>query len=149
MWGTPNQWDPRAFVQEKHPRVRVVETDKLPAQLLGCVDHEDRIIWIAAGLDEARYRCTLAFEVAQLQQGPTPDDPCLARAYQRAAEEWAALMLIPTDAFVAAWVGFLDLRSMAARLKVDLATFRARIRAASDADQDAVMDAIAATRMSA
>lgn len=149
MWGSRAAWCPWAYVREKHPDVQVRETERLVGLALGCVDHEKRIIWLAPGMSEAQQRSTLAYEIAQLEQGPSPTDPCLARAYQRAAEEWAALMLIPSEDFISAWVGCLDLPELAARCGVDLPTFRARIRAASDADQDAAVQVISQTRLTA
>lgn len=148
-WGeTAERWCPAGFLSSRHPDVRVYEVD-LPGRLLGCIDHDQRIIWLRAGLSDVVRRCTLAYEAAQLEQGPTPEDPCLAAAHQRAATEWAAQMLIPSEMFAAAWADCLDLATMAAFCEVDLAMFRARMRAASDADQDAAIDAIAATRLSA
>lgn len=140
-------WDPERQAREE--RIGVVETRELPDRVQACVDHERRIIWVAAGLSPAQRRSVVAYELGEMHQGPAPVDPCLAAAYRRAAEEWAALMLIPTEEFIAAWVGCLDLSAMAARCGVDLPTFRCRIRAASDADQDAVIQAIAQTRLAA
>lgn len=140
-------WDPERQAREE--RIEVVETTELPGRVQAAVDHERRIIWVAAGLTAVQRRSSVAYELGEMHQGPTPDDPCLAAAYRRAAEEWAALMLIPTEDFTAAFVGCLDLPAMAARCGVDLPTFRARIRAASDADQDAVMQAIGQTRLAA
>lgn len=145
----PEHFRPDSFIRQRHPDVRVEETDLLPNSILGGVDHEKRIIWLARGLSEVQRRCTLAYEIAQFQQGPTPTDPCLAAAYRRVAEDWAALMLVPSEAFVDAWAACLDLAAMAARVGVDLQMFRARIRAASDADQDAAIAAIEQTRLSA
>jgi len=107
-----------------------------------------RIIWLDSDLTPVQARSVLAYEIAQYEQGPTPSDSCMARAAQKAAEEWAALMLIPSEVFVGAWAFCLDLAAMAAMCDVDLPTFRARIRAASDADQDAAILAIAQTRIS-
>lgn len=149
MQGETERVCPRAYVRERHPDWEVVETSRLPAGVLGCVDHERRIIWLASGLSEAQQRCTLAYEIGQLQQGPTPRDPCLAAAHQRAAADWAAMLLIPSEDFAAAWGMYPDLPSMAASLGVDLPTFRARIRAASDADQDAAVEAMRQMRQSA
>lgn len=139
---------PETYLQERHPDVRVIQTD-LPGQLQGCVDHAQRIIWLDWDLDPVARRCTLAYEIGQLEQGPMPTDRRLAVAFRRAAEEWAALMLVPTEAFAAAWGGCLSLTTMADQCGVDLATFRARIRAASDADQDAAMLAITQAHLSA
>ncbi len=122
---------------------------ELPGQLQGCIDHAKRIIWLDVGLSRVARRCTLAFEIAQLELGPTPDHPCLAAARRRAAVDWAALMLITSEEFAAVWAHSIDLSAMAALLEVDVATFRARIRAASDSDQDAVMEIIGQTRLSA
>lgn len=146
MWGNRNFWDPWAYVEQRHPDVRV-EVVKLRNRIQGCVSVRRRIIWLDKGLTPVQARCVLAYEIAQYELGPTPTDPCMARAAQRSAEEWAALMLISSDDFAAAWANCLDLTDMAARCCVDLPTFRARIRAASDADQDAAMHAIATTRI--
>ncbi|WP_166518172.1 hypothetical protein [Candidatus Blastococcus massiliensis] len=58
-------------------------------------------------------------------------------------------MLIPSAMFAEAWAGCLDLEAMAEFCGVDVPMFRARIRAASDADQDAAIAAITDTRLSA
>jgi len=121
---------------------------KLRDRVQGCVDVQRHIIWLDEGLSPVQARSVLAYEIAQYELGPTPTDPCMARAAQKAAEEWAALMLIPSDVFVGAWANCLELPAMAARCGVDLPTFRARIRAASDSDQDQAMSAIANTRIS-
>lgn len=149
MRGNRDAWCPRAYVREVHPGVRVMETDRLPGDTQGAIDYDRRIIWLARGLPEAAHRSTLAYEVALWEFGPPPDDPMLAAAHTRAATDWAALMLIPSDDFSRAWANCLDLEEMAARVGVDLPMFRARIRAASDADQDAAVEAIAQTRLSA
>lgn len=141
-------WDPER--QARDEGIEVVETRELPDRVQACVDYERRIIWIRAGLSPTQRRCAVAYELGEMHQGRAPEhNPCLAAAYRRAAEEWACLMLITREEFVAAWVGCLDLPEMAARCGVDLPTFRARIRAASDDDQDAVMQAIADTRLAA
>jgi hypothetical protein len=121
---------------------------KLRDRVQGCVDVRRRIIWLDADLTPVQARCVLAYEIGQYEQGPTPTQPCQARAAQKAAEEWAALMLVSTEDFVSAWAHCLDLATMAARCHVDVPTFRARIRAASDSDQDLALQAIATTRLS-
>jgi hypothetical protein len=141
-------WEPWDHLREVHPDVRVVEMD-LAGRLQGCVDVEQRIIWLATGLDGVARRCTLAYEIAQLEQGPVPSDPCMAQAHQRAAQDWSSLMLISSEEFVAAWASCLSLAAMAERCGVDLPTFRNRIRAASNAEQDAAVAAIAETRLTA
>jgi hypothetical protein len=81
-------------------------------------------------------RSVLAYEIAQYEQGPTPTDPCMARAAQRSAEEWAALMLVSTEDFVGAWANCLDLPRWRRCAAWTCPRSAARIRAASDADQD-------------
>lgn len=147
MWGSRNAWDPWTYVEEKHPDVRVVVM-KLQDRVQGCVDVDRRIIWLDRGLTPVQARCVLAYELGQLEQGSTAGDPRLARAADRAAEDWAALMLIPSELFAAAWAGCLELAAMAAFCDVDVPTFRARIRAASNDDQDVCIKAIAETRRS-
>lgn len=139
-------WEPDAYLTDRHPDVRVIPWD-LPEPVQGCISHKQRTIWLATNLDPVQRRCALAYEIGQLEQGPAPEDPFLARDRQRRAEEWAALMLIPTDVFVAAWEHCLDISEMAARCRVDVRTFRTRIRAASDDDQDLAMAAIGQTRL--
>jgi Zn-dependent peptidase ImmA (M78 family) len=146
MLGEIARFNPEAYLEQNHPDVRVYERP-LRGGVQGCIDHEQRIIWLDATLSPAARRCTLAYEIAHLEFGPTPSDPLLASAHQRAATEWAALMLVPTEDFVEAWAGCLDLVAMAAYCAVDVATFRARIRAASDGDQDAAFEAIRRTRL--
>ena len=142
------RWDPGSYLQERHPDVRVVDT-WLQDRLQGQVDVEGRIIWLDLGLTPAERRSTLAYEIAQYELGPTPDNPCLAAAHARAAVDWAALMLIPSEMFAAAWALGLDLAAMADFCGVDESMFRARIRAASDRDQDVAIAAINAMRLSA
>lgn len=141
MWGDSAQWSPWTHVQKRHPDVQVIEME-LPGQLQGCVDHDQRIIWLAAGLDTRQRRCTLAYEIGQLEQGPTPTDPCLAAAHRRAAEDWAARMLIPTRGLLEGFSKSYSLAQIADGLQVDLPMLRARLRGLSDAEQDAVMDTI-------
>jgi hypothetical protein len=141
-------WSPDEYMRERYPDWRVVEWDLQPG-LLSCRDCGERIIYLARGLDRVRRRCVLAFEAGRLLQGPTPADPCLAAARQRAAVDWAAVMLIPSELFVEAWGHCVELPELAAYCGVDVPTFRNRIRAASDGDQDAAMEAIGRMRLSA
>lgn len=137
-------------MDENYPDVQVVDDVPLQGSVQACMSHKRRIIWLDPSLTPVEARCALAYEIGHLEFGPTPEDPYLAAAHQRAALEWAAIMLIPADLFVAAWAcGRLDWSEMAAWCGVDLPTFRARTRAASDADQDAVVHAIRQTRLSA
>lgn len=135
------RFSPLAYVRDRYPDVRVIEMD-LPGRIQGCVDHEQCIIWLSAGLTEVQRRCTLAYEIGQLQQGPTPKDPCTAAAHQRAAEDWAARVLIPEDGLMAAFRFSCNLPMIAAYLHVDLPTLRARLRGLTDSEQDAVMAAV-------
>lgn len=148
MWGSRNTFDPWTYVEQRHPDVQV-KIRALKGRVQGCVDVNKRIIWLDRGLTPVQARCILAYEIAHLEQGPTSLDPRVARAMDRAAAEWAALMLISSDMFTEAWANCLDLAAMAAYCGVDVPMFRARIRAASDADQDDAIEAIAATRLSA
>lgn len=143
-WGIRNRFDPWAYAEQRHPGLEVV-VKKLPARVQGCVDVDRRIIWLDRDLTPVQARCVLAYELGHLeQQGAACGDSQMSRA----AAEWAALMLIPSDLFAAAWANCLELGAMAARCDVDVPTFRARIRAASDDDQDVCIRAIAATRIS-
>lgn len=149
MRGNSNRWDPWAFVREQHPDARVVITPLLPDRVLGGVDHNRRIIWLALGLTEVQARSVLAYEIAELQQGPTPPDPCLAAARRRAAEDWASLMLISTEELVDACRGNHTVPGIALALGVDSATLRARFRGLTDDEQDVVLAAVYAQSLSA
>lgn len=148
MQGEPERFRPLSYLNDHHPDVQVVEMD-LPGGIQGCVDHERRIIWIAKNLTPVQRRSVLAYEIGQLQQGPTSPHPCLAVAQRRAAEDWAARMLIPTEDFLTGFMVSFDLREIAAYLEVDLPTLRARIRGGSDEEQDAIMRTIATMRSAA
>lgn len=141
MWGETELWCPQAYVREQHPSVHVLEHD-LPGSLLGCVDHERRIIWLKRGLTPAQWRCTLAFEIGHFEHGPMPPNPELAAARRAAATDWAARRLIPTNCLVFAFQRSTHLQAIADDLCVDLPTLRARLRGMTDHEQDAVMDAI-------
>lgn len=142
------RWDPDKYVRQRYPEVRVIEA-RLSGRVQGAVDHEDRIIWLDAGLSPASRRSTLAYEIAHLRQGPTPADARLAAAHQRDAAEWAARMLIDGDEFVAAFMVARDYREVAALLEVDVPTVRARLRGLTDGEQDEVFAAILRQRLSA
>lgn len=139
----PELFDPERYALQHHPGVEVIETDRLPGRVLGCVDHVKGIIWLARGLSEVERRCTLAFELGQLEQGPTPVDPFLAAAHQRSAEDWATRMLIPAECLFSGFRLSRELPVIAAFLQVDLPMLRARMRAMTDEEQDAAMAAIA------
>lgn len=150
MQGDSSQWDPWTFVRERHPRVQVIETTELGGRVLGCIDYQQRIIWLAKGMSDVQARCTLAFEIGQWQQGPTPADPCLAAAHRRDAEDWAARMLISAGQLVDACRAASTVQGAALLLEVDSATVRARFRGLTDDEQDQVMAALCAQqRMSA
>lgn len=141
MLGESARWSPEAHMREQHDGVRIVEM-ALPGQLQGCVDHKQRIIWLATGLSSVQRRCTLAYEIGQFEQGPAPADPCLAAARQRAAEDWAARMLLPIDRLLAGFSVSHDLAQIADCLEVDTPTLRARLRGLTDDEQDSVMETI-------
>lgn len=134
-------WCPVRYLTERHPGVRVVEK-RLPGSIQGCVDHEQRIIWIDSGLSVVQRRCTLAFEIGQLQLGPVSADPRWAAAHQREAAEWAAQMLIAVTDLIAAFQCCPTITDMAGCLGVDLPTVRTRIRCLTDDEQDDAMAAV-------
>lgn len=140
MWPDAEPWDPWTWMRDRYPAAQV--RDMNPGVVQGCVDPERQIIWIARGLTDVERRCVLAYELGQLDQWPTPDDPFAAAARERAAQEWAALMLIPTDRLFEAFAVSNDYAAMAAYLRVDLQTLRVRFRSMTDAEQDGVMQAI-------
>jgi hypothetical protein len=148
MWGEPNHWRPEDHLRIEHPGIRVFDV-ALPGRLQGCIDHESGIIWLDVGLGPAEWRSTLAYEIGQLQQGPTPQDSCLAAAHQRQAMDWAARMLVDAEDLFEAFGQSSDLAEIAARLEVDLPMLRARFRCLSDAEQDELMEAINQRRLSA
>lgn len=115
---------------------------ELPAGLLGCVDHDKRIIWLTTGMTQSERRCTLAHELGHLERGPAPVDPAAAEAEERAIDEWAARLLIPRCALVRAFQWSQYLEEIAEELWVDLKMLRARLRAMTDEEQDAVMEAL-------
>jgi hypothetical protein len=147
MRGNSNHWDPWAFVREID--ARVVITTELPDRVLGGVDHKRRIIWLAQGLTEVEANCALAYEIAELQQGPIPADPCTAAAHRRAAEEWAAIMMIPIEAMLDAFLTAGTIPEIAARLGVDPATLRARLRGLTNDEQDALVGVSESRRLTA
>lgn len=139
MWGTPRAWCPFTCLEEHHPDFEVRATE-LPSRLLGCVDLDRRIIWLAHGLTPVQKRCTLAFEIAQIVHGPVPTEPRLASAYRAMTEEWAARRLIPMNALLSGFDLSWSLEDIASALDVDHATLRSRMRCMTDEEQDAVMD---------
>lgn len=148
MRGSRDAWCPWIYRAERHPDVQVVEME-LDGREQGCVHVRRRTIWLDLRLTAVEARCRLAFGLGLIEFGPTPEDPRVAAACRRAAEEWAARQLVPPDALVAAFgrSGYLD--EIANMLEVDMPTLRARIRGATDEEQDASMRAIRATRLSA
>jgi hypothetical protein len=143
MLGEPEQtWDPWSYLDRSHPDWRVVRTDLLPEPIQGCVDFKRRIVWLARGLSRVAELCTLAYELAQLEQGPTPQDPCLARARQQAALDRAATWLVSAHAMVQAFQTARSIPEAATTLGVDTPTLRARLRCLTDDEQDAVMSAV-------
>lgn len=146
LWG--ETWSPEMYLEVRHPDVAVVDTDELPAGILGAVDHEQRVIWLSRGLPDHVRRCTLAFEIGRLERGPTRGDHRLGRAADADAAEWAARQLIPLPQLCFAFAACAHLparrqcTAMARLLGVDEATVRARRRAMTDWEQDAAIDAV-------
>lgn len=145
MLGETAPWRPESYLREHHPDVRVFEVD-LPGGAQGCIDHDQRVIWLDRRLSPVERRCTLAYEMGQLQHGPTPEDPCLAAAHCRASEDWAARMLIPTSLLLDGFRCYSYIPAIAEGLEVDAATLRTRLRNLTDEEQDAVMDVIRGVR---
>lgn len=141
MLGEPRRWSPREWLHEQHPDVKVVRME-LPGSLQGCVDHVRRVIWLDVGLGMVEERCTLAFEIAQLEMGPAPDDPRLAPIARQTAADWAARMLISDTELTAAFDLYATYGEAARFLDVDVPTLRARLRGMTDEEQDAVLEAI-------
>lgn len=141
-WGEVSErWCPDAYLKHRYPDVRVYDVE-LPGRLQACVDHEQRIIWLRAGLTAVERRSALAYEIGQLEQGPTPLDPLCAAAHERAAGDWAARMLIGTDALMDVFACCDSYAAIAECLDVDLPTLRTRLRGLTDAEQDRVLEAI-------
>lgn len=115
---------------------------ELPTGFLGCVDHAKKIIWLDSRLTQAERRSTLAHEIGHLERGAAPCDPELASYEERAIDEWASRLLIPTYMLVRAFQWSADLAEIAEELWVDMHMLRARMRGMTDAEQDAVMEAI-------
>jgi hypothetical protein len=134
-------WSPWRHLREQHSDVCVYELE-LPPGLLGCVDHEQRIIWLDSRLTQAERRCTLAHEIGHLERGPGPCDPLGGSIEERLIDEWAARQLIDGDSLARAfqWSPFLP--EIATELWVDLHMLRTRLRAATDEEQDRIMSAI-------
>lgn len=135
------RWSPRLFLRECHPDVRLYVRD-LPAGVQGCCDHEKRVIWLNSKLGDVQGRCTLAFEIGHLLQGPTPTDPCLAAAHRRAAEDWAAQMLLPLHLLLDGFRCCSQIPAIADSLGVDAPTLRTRLRNLTDEEQDLIMEAL-------
>lgn len=133
--------DPGQFLKERHPDVQVIRR-ALPGRLQGCVDPFRGVIWLDEELTPMQARCVLAYEIGELQQGPAPTDPRPAGLRQREAEEWAAQMLIDGEDLAFAFRLSTDLKAIADHLRVDVPTLRARLRAMTDTEQDAWMEAI-------
>lgn len=148
MLGETGQFSPRDFLRSTYPDVDV-RTTQLPGRLQGCVDLERRIVWLAEGLTHVEERCVLAYEIGQLIRGPLPEDPVVAAAHRRDAEDWAARMLISTEALVDGFSLFRRLPEIAEWLEVDLPTLRARLRGLTDHEQDAAMEALGRQQPSA
>lgn len=148
MWGKSKRWCPWTYVRERHADVQVVTT-KLPGQLQGCVDPVERVIWLDEDMSRVQRRSTLAFELGQLQNGPTPQEPHLAVFHRRAAEDWAARMLIPTDDLLDALSLSGSLDEIAEMLHVDVPTLRSRLRGLTDDEQDAIMSLVERWRIAA
>lgn len=134
-------WSPWRHLREHYSDVRVYETE-LPVRLLGCVDLDQRIIWLDSRLTQAERRCTLAHELGHLDRGVVCCDPVAAEVEERAIDGWAARMLIPVGSLVRAFQWSCHLPEIADELWVDLHMLRARLRGLTDCEQDLVIEAM-------
>ena len=129
-------------MRERHPDVLIVCDMELPGGLLGCTDHDKRIIWLDSRLCQAERRSTLAHEIGHLHRGPVPVDPIQAALEERLVDEWASRKLIDGRALAAAFRWSPHYAEIAEELWVDEHTLRARLRCMTDEEQDMVLKAI-------
>lgn len=147
MLGEPAPWSPWRYLREKHPGFHVHEVELEPG-LLGCTDHQRRLIWLDSRLTAAEKRCTLAHELGHLAL----DTACGHQAFPAAeqlVDEWAASRLIRGRDLARSFSWSLHLSEIAEELFVDVKTLRARIRCATDEEQDWVMAVIARRQLAA
>lgn len=86
-------WSPWRHLDEWYPDVQVIDTDRLPVGVLGCMEHERRIIWLSSNLSEGQRRATLAYQIGQFELGPFDRD----RGDGGMVYDWASRLLIPFD----------------------------------------------------
>ena len=129
-------------MRERHPDVTIICDVELQDGLLGCTDHDERIIWLDSRLSQRERRCTLAHEIGHLHRGPVPTDPIQAALEERLIDEWASRQLIDGCALAAAFRWSPHYAEVAEELWVDEHMLRARLRCMTDEEQDMVLAAI-------
>lgn len=139
----PGAWSPWRYLRRHHGDVRVYETE-LPGDMLGCIDMDQRIIWLDSRLTEAERRSVLTHEIGHLERGlPCDRDASNATdASERDIDQWAGRKLIPIHALAHAfqWAG--SLPEIAEELWVHERLLRERLRCLTDEEQDTLMAAL-------
>jgi Zn-dependent peptidase ImmA (M78 family) len=102
-------WSPWRHLRENHPDVVVYEHE-MPDGYLGCIDAENRIIWLDSRLTQAERRSALAHELGHLERGPAPAGEHADPVEERAVNVWAArkLIAIPDLAAALGWSSHLS-----------------------------------------
>lgn len=140
MGDDAGRWSPWRHLRERHPDVWVHEAELEPG-LLGCTDHERRIVWLDSRLLCREQRATLAHEIGHLEL-----DAHIGGRWYPAPEwkvdRWAARRLLELNTLLRAFQWTTDLDEMAEELWVDRHTLRVRLRCLTDDEQDQVMKAI-------
>lgn len=141
MGETETEWNPWSYLQARHPDVYLY-VQPLRSGVRACVDVARRAIWLDVRQSECEKRCALTFEIAVLERGPLPGDPCAAAQQRHEAAEWAVRRLIGLEPMVLACYGALDAAHVAERLSVTEGALRERWRCMTDDEQDAVFEAL-------
>ena len=124
-------WSPWRHLREWYPDVKVYEAE-LPGDVLGAVDHDQRIIWLRVGLTHAEKRSTLAYQLGHLELGPfdrDQGDGCMV-------DDWASRLLIPLDDLLRGFRRLQEPSEVAEELWVDVTMLRARLRGLTEAEKD-------------
>jgi hypothetical protein len=140
-------WSPWRHLRQRHPGVRVKETE-LPCGVLGCIDHYQKIIWLDSRLLSREQRATLAHEIGHLELDHFMHGKWIS-APEWKVDRWAARRLIPFVDLLRAFQWSDDLEEMAEELWVDRHTLGTRLRCLTDDEQDQVMKAIERRRAAA
>lgn len=112
-------------------RARVIFCE-LASGNAGESDVQARIVWISDRLAPVEARCTVMHELAHIDlQHVVTGDPDIDGPLEDAADEWAAIRLIPDVVLAHARDVSYDEREMAEHCGVDEGTMTARLRPAS------------------